>query len=293
MEKDKNFKISSLLMALLQAVLVLILFMIPELVVGFLASNMAKSAGFGNDVAAYYQKYQAVFLVMGQIISIILFSFVIRRRSKVFKKRYDRVYLKKRKISFDDILKIIVIALGLMELINISVGIMMAVSKFIPQIQSSFNTYTEISQDLMVSNSLIAVIGISILAPINEELMLRGVLFTENERILPYTTAIILNALAFAIFHMNLFQGVYAFVGGIVICSVYYYTESIQASILVHFLNNTLSVIMSTHQTFLMRYGIVLQIVFILSMVFMFKFLADFKRQRQNRYMMEDDVGVI
>ena len=293
MEKDKNFKISSLFMALLQAVLVLILFMVPELVVGFLASNMAKSAGFGNNVAAYYQKYQAVFLVMGQIISIILFSFVIRRRSKVFKKRYDRDYLKKRKISFDDILKIIVIALGLMELINISVGIMMAVSKFIPQIQSSFNTYTEISQDLMVSNSLIAIIGISILAPINEELMLRGVLFTENERILPYTTAIILNALAFAIFHMNLFQGVYAFVGGIVICAVYYYTESIQASILVHFLNNTLSVIMSTHQTFLIRYGIVLQIVFILSMVFMFKFLADFKRQRQNRYMMEDDVGVI
>ena len=54
---------------------------------------------------------------------------------------------------------------------------------------------------------------------------------------------VLISALLFSLCHTNLFQILYAFVGGVILCYVDLATGSILPSLIIHFLNNTLSVI--------------------------------------------------
>ena len=204
--------------------------------------------------------------------------------------RYNRDYLKKRKISFSEIVKLFVVGIGLIGLINITVALMMYLGKFFPQIVASLEVYNKASEELMKGNMMLSVLAITIFAPISEELMLRGTLFTENERLLPYKWAIILNGIVFGVFHFNLFQGAYALIGGIVICAVYYYTESIYASILLHMINNTFSMVISSNEAVVQSFSSIFGIVLLVCMVLMFVFLKDFKKKRELRHLNYEDL---
>lgn len=290
MENTKKLKFSSLLIAILQGVILLLLFVIPELVVGVIGGVVAQFIGFDGNFQDFYVKNGAVFLLCGQILRIIIFLLIIKFRTKIFQTKYNRDYLKKRKISFSEVLKLFVVGIGLMGLINITVALMMYLSKFFPQIVSSLEVYNKASEQLMKGNMMLSVLAITIFAPISEELMLRGTLFTENERLLPYKWAIILNGIVFGVFHFNLFQGAYALIGGIVICAVYYYTESIYASILLHMINNTFSVVISSNEAVVQSFSSIFGIVMLVCMVLMFVFLKDFKKKRELRHLNYEDL---
>lgn len=290
MENTKKLKFSNLLIAILQGVILLLLFVIPELVVGVIGGVVAKLIGFSGNFQDFYAKHGAAFLLAGQILRIIIFLLIIKFRTKIFQTKYNRDYLKKRKISFSEIVKLLVVGIGLMGLINITVALMMYLSKFFPQIVSSLEVYNKASEELMKGNMMLSVLAITIFAPISEELMLRGTLFTENERLLPYKWAIILNGIVFGVFHFNLFQGAYALIGGIVICAVYYYTESIYASILLHMINNTFSVVISSNEAVVQSFSSVFGIVMLVCMILMFVFLKDFKKKRELRHLNYEDL---
>lgn len=285
MENTKKLKFSNLLIAILQGVILLLLFVIPELIVGVIGGVVAKFVGFDGNFQDFYAKNGATFLLCGQILRIIIFLLIIKFRTKIFQTKYNRDYLKKRKISFSEIVKLFVVGIGLMGLINITVALMMYLGKFFPQIVSSLEVYNKASEELMKGNMMLSVLAITIFAPISEELMLRGTLFTENERLLPYKWAIILNGIVFGVFHFNLFQGAYALIGGIVICAVYYYTESIYASILLHMINNTFSVVISSNEAVVQSFSSIFGIVMLVCMILMFVILKDFKKKRELRHL--------
>ena len=290
MENTKKLKFSNLLIAILQGVILLLLFVIPELIVGVIGGVVAKFVGFDGNFQDFYAKNGATFLLCGQILRIIIFLLIIKFRTKIFQTKYNRDYLKKRKISFSEIVKLFVVGIGLMGLINITVALMMYLGKFFPQIVASLDVYNKASEELMKGNMMLSVLAITIFAPISEELMLRGTLFTENERLLPYKWAIILNGIVFGVFHFNLFQGAYALIGGIVICAVYYYTESIYASILLHMINNTFSVVISSNEAVVQSFSSIFGIVMLVCMVLMFVFLKDFKKKRELRHLNYEDL---
>ncbi|MDU4018960.1 MAG: CPBP family intramembrane glutamic endopeptidase [Finegoldia magna] len=290
MENTKKLKFSNLLIAILQGVILLLLFVIPELVVGVIGGVVAKFIGFDGNFQDFYVKNGATFLLCGQILRVIIFLLIIKFRTKIFQTKYNRDYLKKRKISFSEIVKLFVVGIGLIGLINITVALMMYLGKFFPQIVSSLEVYNKASEQLMKGNMMLSVLAITIFAPISEELMLRGTLFTENERLLPYKWAIILNGIVFGVFHFNLFQGAYALIGGIVICAVYYYTESIYASILLHMINNTFSVVISSNGAVVQSFASIFGIVMLVCMILMFVFLKDFKKKRELRHLNYEDL---
>ena len=290
MENTKKLKFSNLLIAILQGVILLLLFVIPELIVGVIGGIVAQFVGFDGNFQDFYAKNGAAFLLAGQILRIIIFLLIIKFRTKIFQTKYKRDYLKKRKISFSEIVKLFVVGIGLMGLINITVALMMYLGKFFPQIVASLDVYNKASEELMKGNMMLSVLAITIFAPISEELMLRGTLFTENERLLPYKWAIILNGIVFGVFHFNLFQGAYALIGGIVICAVYYYTESIYASILLHMINNTFSVVISSNEAVVQSFSSIFGIVMLVCMVLMFVFLKDFKKKRELRHLNYEDL---
>ncbi|MCC8074527.1 MAG: CPBP family intramembrane metalloprotease [Clostridiales bacterium] len=82
-----------------------------------------------------------------------------------------------------------------------------------------------------------------LVAPVMEELIFRRILL---RRLLGLgdVSAIVLSALAFALFHANLYQTAYAFVLGLVFGAVVLLTGSIRDTILLHMLINGFSVVM-------------------------------------------------
>lgn len=77
-----------------------------------------------------------------------------------------------------------------------------------------------------------------LVAPICEELIFRGVTMQYAKKAMPFWIANLFQALLFGIYHMNVIQGVYAFVIGIVLGYICEKGGSIYLSILFHILFN-------------------------------------------------------
>ena len=106
----------------------------------------------------------------------------------------------------------------------------------------------EINQMLgqaVTGNVLMALLSVGILAPFIEELIFRGIIFKRLRMHVNIPLAITIQALLFALYHMNLQQGIFAFYMGIVLGMVCYVTKSLTASIIVHIFVNSTSVILS------------------------------------------------
>lgn len=105
-----------------------------------------------------------------------------------------------------------------------------------------FNTYM---QNATIINTIVISIQVIIIGPVIEELIFRKILLGKllekfsNRPI----KAIVYSALIFGIVHLNIIQGVAAFGGGIILGLIYYYTNSIKATIFAHILNNFLIII--------------------------------------------------
>lgn len=86
----------------------------------------------------------------------------------------------------------------------------------------------------------LSIVAMVLIAPICEELIFRKLMF-EPLRSLGDLSAVLLTALAFALFHVNLYQMVYAFFAGLVFGCVVLLTGSVWDTILLHMLVNGFS----------------------------------------------------
>lgn len=118
--------------------------------------------------------------------------------------------------------------------------------------------YAELMDDAGMNEiALLPVLATVVGAPVSEELMMRGVLFefalrafnqepgaVPSMRSRGFWAANIVQAAAFGVMHMNIVQGVYAFVAGLALGWVLYRTGRIRYSILLHFAFNAGSYLM-------------------------------------------------
>ncbi|HHU43418.1 MAG: type II CAAX endopeptidase family protein [Bacillota bacterium] len=91
---------------------------------------------------------------------------------------------------------------------------------------------------------LMEIITVAILPGFFEEFTNRGLLMRIFEHEKNHNKVILIMALMFALFHQNIMQTVYTFVGGLVLAYMAVKTRNIWPSIIVHFVNNLLSVLM-------------------------------------------------
>lgn len=89
---------------------------------------------------------------------------------------------------------------------------------------------------------VILYMGTALAPAFAEEFLFRGVIYS-NLRPYGRTQALIISALAFALMHQNIAQFFYTFVFGVVMALMCEYTGSIWCSIIVHMMNNEISVI--------------------------------------------------
>lgn len=87
----------------------------------------------------------------------------------------------------------------------------------------------------------LGLLRVGVIAPVIEELLMRGLLLKWLKGIMPWGLALVLSAGVFAILHFNLTQGLSALVCGLALGGLYLYTGSLPCCILAHAGYNILS----------------------------------------------------
>lgn len=156
---------------------------------------------------------------------------------KIYVKR-DAKVIYKRALGVKPVLKAIALMLSLYLVIN---GAFVLAEMTVPKIMSEYNELMNAMS--LGSNLLITIIYGYILGPITEEMYFRGVIFKLLEKSgINHMLAIAIQALFFAIVHMNLVQGIYAFGLGMVLGYLRYKYKTVFITIGAHMVFNVLGI---------------------------------------------------
>lgn len=96
------------------------------------------------------------------------------------------------------------------------------------------NTVASMTSDLAGTPLMATFLVMSILGPLNEELVCRGIFYQGYKRSGTMMQAMLLSALLFALLHMNFNQAAYAFVIGIIAVLLVEATGSLWSSVILH-----------------------------------------------------------
>lgn len=112
-------------------------------------------------------------------------------------------------------------------------------------IPSAMDSYEDLAQnfDLSIASPVLMILAVCIVGPIAEELVFRGMIFGKLRRAFSFWPAAIISGIMFGVFHMNIMQGVYASVLGVLLAYVYEKTQTIFGSIFFHIVFNASSYI--------------------------------------------------
>lgn len=89
----------------------------------------------------------------------------------------------------------------------------------------------------------VSLLSVSVMAPFFEEWLCRGMILRGLLHRIRPVWAMVISALCFALIHFNPWQGIPAFVLGMLFAYVYYKTGSLKLTMLMHCVNNTFAVI--------------------------------------------------
>lgn len=115
----------------------------------------------------------------------------------------------------------------------------------IPALQGSLVAMDAANKEIGGGSSLGVILIVVIAAPLIEEILFRGIVFRSIRKVIPGWVPIILSAVMFGAYHMNMVQAVYATFMGIVAAIIYEKTNNLMYPILVHGANNLIGAIQS------------------------------------------------
>ena len=107
-----------------------------------------------------------------------------------------------------------------------------------PLFETLFNYYDDTISSLFVADTIIVAMYVIVLAPIVEELMLRGILFNRLRYGISFMAANVIQAAVFGIYHWDIIQGIYAFGIGLLLGYIYEKSRTLIAPIIVHIIIN-------------------------------------------------------
>lgn len=127
------------------------------------------------------------------------------------------------------------------------IGLNMAINGLlsITQIVNLFPEYKKVISSIVNHQFYITLLCVGILIPICEEILYRGILLNKLRDGYSVFVTIIIQSILFGISHMNVIQGMYAFVLGVFFGYIVIWTGSLLSSIIMHIVINSISVIIS------------------------------------------------
>lgn len=208
--------------------------MVFIIVRGVLSGGMEMSNVYTMNELLINEVYQYALLmtlITGVITTPVLYLFY---RSDKKKQEYFETFSKPSILSYVYIVILAAVStFGVNNLIDLS------------NIIEVFPGFKEVAQSIYGGNIIIEVLTVVIMAPIVEELMFRGLVYKRLRRDIKPIYAILISALLFGVYHMNVVQGLYAFVIGALMAYVYEKYKTLVAPILFHAVANGISVILT------------------------------------------------
>ncbi|WP_308750361.1 type II CAAX endopeptidase family protein [uncultured Anaerococcus sp.] len=212
-------------------------------------------------------------LILSQILKLILVLVFLKLRSKKFHHQYGLTYIKNKNLD-SDFYKIITIAFGVAGFGNILLSVFLKIFENNDYINTTLETLETMLNYNSTFEYLVLFASVVIIAPILEELLFRGILFSETKKYLNVTASMVINGLCFAIYHMNIIQGINTFFMGMVLSYVYYYRRNIKEAIAIHMVNNFIAMVMDVNYYL----TIIMGTIAFISIIFAIKYLREFKQ---------------
>lgn len=154
-----------------------------------------------------------------------------------FSKGLEKKEMFRQKISVTTGVSGTVIALGMLGVAGIYFYLLVRLSDSIPAIKDSLSEYMDMVSDediTLVREKVLFGVAVSLIYPVIEEVLFRGIIMQEFLCTMGKVPAIILSGLIFGLMHGQPIQIGYAFICGMILSSVYYFSQSIYVSILTH-----------------------------------------------------------
>ncbi len=182
-----------------------------------------------------YYRYAMLFTVIAAVITMPICYFLMKKDKK-------RETIINGEISYEPLeykLYIPVIILGIASCIGINN--LISISGLI----ELFPGFLEVAEAIYGGGILLQIISVAIIVPILEELLFRGIVYKRLRGYMKTEIAIVVSALFFGLFHLNVVQGLYAFIIGLLLAYVYEKYKSIWAPILFHIAANSVSIFLT------------------------------------------------
>lgn len=159
-------------------------------------------------------------LLITSVINILFFAFMLKRNNKL----NIRLNFGESKIPY------------ILSLILMGISFFMFSSGIIDMFDLTkySDSYETIINSLSSGGVIINIIAVGIIAPISEELMLRGVIYNNLKKYITPSFAILVQALLFGLMHMNIIQSTYAVIAGLILGYIYEKSNSLFVSSIFH-----------------------------------------------------------
>ncbi len=107
--------------------------------------------------------------------------------------------------------------------------------------------YKQVSENQVAGNIFLRLIVFGCISPVAEELVFRGIVFNRFKEFpkLRIKYVLLLQALLFGIYHMNIVQGIYGFLMALLIAYGYEYFGEFKVPVLMHVIANVLAVLLA------------------------------------------------
>lgn len=102
-------------------------------------------------------------------------------------------------------------------------------------------SYQAVQENQFSAYFALGLVCYGLITPIAEELMFRGVVYGSLRSMMNVKAAMVLSALLFGMYHMNVVQGIYGFVMGCLMVYAYEYFGTFMAAVFIHITANVLA----------------------------------------------------
>ena len=180
---------------------------------------------------------------------------------------------------------------NILALTGVAIGGCMVVSFILTVLAAwfpaAFKSYSQTMDNFDASGGIIVLVYTIVIGPAAEEFIFRGAIFDRLYLGFDFWKANMLQALLFALYHMDIVQGIYAFIMGIVLGMVLKATGSIITAIITYILFNATSYIISVVFNGKNELQIVFWIVLIFSVISLTAGIMYFKRKLTEKLKVE------
>ena len=213
-----------------------------------------EQAAIEEMLETFIMNYGLWFQFFSSIIGILIFS-LIWRKTRYELKKYDNNRLRPLLVCLT-----IFFWVGL-NFVLASVFALADIVRFFP-------SYEDVIKVLESGNLVVRILTIGIAAPIMEELCCRGIVFNRLNSWLPAWAAVVISSALFGLVHLNIFQGLYAFLLGVLLCMMYVRYRNLWVPVIAHIVFNVANVLLGsipgveeTNTLFILFPGLLITIV--------------------------------